>query len=223
LKYISIIKAVFAMSPRTKAQFQEMQDKARERILDTGLLLFARKGVSATGVTEIAREAGISLGLLYHYYTSKEELFATLVNMALKGAIDALASCEQNEASASEQINRISEMISKTLKRDEKTAYYFLLLLQAGYASNALSVSLRPAIDVVSIGALFDHLEKLIQTGQAQGTVKAGDPRQLAQLYWAAFHGLCLYKITMRRFAPPETELLNGILLEKDTRANENQ
>jgi hypothetical protein len=116
-----------------------------------------------------------------------------------------------------EQISRISEMINKTLRRDEKTAYYFLLLLQAGLAGDALSVSVGPAIDAASIGALFDHLEKLIRTGQAQGTVKAGDPRQLAQLYWAAFHGLCLYKIAMRRFAPPETELLNGVLLEKGT------
>ena len=207
------------MSPRTKAQFQEMQDKARERILDAGLLLFARKGISATGVTEIAREAGVSLGLLYHYYASKEELFAALVNMALKGALDALASCRQNEASALEQISRISEMINRTLNREEKTAYYFLLLLQAGLAGDALSVSGEPLIDMGSIGAPFDRLEELIRTGQAQETVKAGDPRQLAQLYWAAFHGLCLYKITMRRFAPPETGLLNGILLEKGTTA----
>jgi AcrR family transcriptional regulator len=191
-----------------------MQDKARERILDAGLLLFARKGVSATGVTEIAREAGVSLGLLYHYYASKEELFAALVNMALKGAMDALASCEQNGASALEQINRISEMINRTLNRDEKTAYYFLLLLQAGLAGDALLAG-KPLIDAAGIGVPFDRLEKLIQTGQAQGTVKAGDPRQLAQLFWAAFHGLCLYKITMRRFAPPETGLLNDILLEK--------
>lgn len=215
MKYISIISVVFAMSPRSKAQFLEMQDKARERILDAGLLLFARKGVSATGVTEIAREAGISLGLLYHYYASKEELFVTLVNMALKGAMDALGSCEQNGASATEQICRISEMINKTLMRDEKTAYYFLLLLQAGLAGDTLPVSATPSIDMASIGALFDHLEKLILAGQALGTIKAGDPRQLAQLYWAAFHGLCLYKITMRRFAPPEVELLNGILLKE--------
>lgn len=201
------------MSPRTKEQFLKMQDKTKERILDTGLLLFARKGVSATGVTEIAREAGISLGLLYHYFASKEELFATLVNMALKGAMDALAPCGQSEASAAEQIGRISEMVSGTLHRDDKTAYYFLLLLQAGIAGASQPVSAMPMIEMAGMAAPFDHLEKLIQAGQAQGTVKPGDPRQLAQLYWAAFQGLCLYKITMRRFAPPPAALLNGLLL----------
>ena len=201
------------MSPRTKAQFLEMQDKARERILDASLLLFARKGVAATGVTEIAREAGVSLGLLYHYFASKEELFAALVHMALKGAMDALKSCEQNEAFAAEEIRRISIMIQKTLQRDDRTAYYFLLLLQAGLAGDSLSVSGGAAIDMTSAAAPFDHLEKLIRMGQAQDTVKVGDPRQLSQLYWAAFQGLCLYKITMRRFAPPVAQLLDGILL----------
>jgi AcrR family transcriptional regulator len=213
LKYISIIKVAFAMSPRTKAQFLEMQDKARERILDASLLLFARKGVAATGVTEIAREAGISLGLLYHYFASKEELFAALVNMALKGAMGALKACEQNEASAAEQIGRISVMIHKTLQRDDKTAHYFLLLLQAGLAADSLSASGGPVIEMTSAAAPFDHLENLIRIGQAEETVKAGDPRQLAQLYWAAFQGLCMYKITMRRFAPPDAALLDGILL----------
>lgn len=201
------------MSPRTKAQFLEMQDKARERILDASLLLFARKGIAATGVTEIAREAGVSLGLLYHYFASKEELFAALVHMALKGAMDALKTCEQNEASAAEEIRRISIMIQKTLQRDDWTAYYFLLLLQAGLAGDSLSVSGGPLVDMTRAAAPFDHLEKLIRMGQAEETVKAGDPRQLAQLYWAAFQGLCLYKITMRRFAPPDAQLLDGILL----------
>ena len=199
--------------PRTKAQFLVMQDKARERILDAGLHLFARKGVAATGVTEIAREAGISLGLLYHYFASKEALFAALVNMALRGAMDALTSCEQEEPSAVRQIKRISVMIQKTLQRDDRTAYYFLLLLQAGLAGDAFTVSGEPAVDLAGAGAPFDHLEKLIRIGQAEKTVRPGDPRQLAQLYWAAFQGLCLYKITMRRFAPPDAALLEGILL----------
>jgi len=178
-------------------------------------MLFARKGIAATGVTEIAREAGISLGLLYHYYASKEDLFAALVSEALKGALNAVMHSGQSKSPAAEQINRISEMINRTLKRDEKTAYYFLLLLQAGLAGESLSVSGKPVIDMASVGALFDHLENLILAGQAEGTVKAGDPRQLAQLYWAAFQGLCLYKVTMRRFCPPESELLNGILLHE--------
>jgi len=202
------------MSPRTKAQFLAMQDSAREKILDAALMLFARKGIAATGVTEIAREAGVSLGLLYHYYASKEELFTALVNMALQGAGDALEPYGEGGGDATEQIKQISRMVCGVLQRENKTAYFFLLLIQAGLAGLSprdQGESMRSTFDM---GTPFSILQNVIRTGQVQGTVKTGDPRQLAQLYWAAFQGLCLYKITMRSFLPPEPEQLDGILLK---------
>ncbi len=201
------------MSPRTKAQFEAMQDAAREKILDAGLLLFARKGLAATGVTEIAREAGVSLGLLYHYYASKEELFSALVNMAVQGAKEALEGFSEDELDASGQIKKISRMVSGVLQRENKTAYYFLLLTQAGLTGIAPENQMQSLLSSGDMGVPFMILQNLIRTGQMQGTVKDGDPRQLAQLYWAAFQGLCLYKITMRSFLPPEPEQLDGILL----------
>jgi AcrR family transcriptional regulator len=201
------------MSPRTKAQFEAMQDAAREKILDAGLLLFAMKGPAAAGVTEIAREAGVSLGLLYHYYASKEDLFSALVSMALQGAREALKGIGENEMEASEQIKKISRMVCGVLRRENKTAYYFLLLTQAGLAGISPENDMQGVLASMDMGAPFMILQNLISTGQAQGTVKAGDPRQLAQLYWAAFQGLCLYKITMRSFMPPAPEQLDGILL----------
>lgn len=201
------------MSPRTKAQFEAMQDAAREKIQDAGLLLFAQKGLAATGVTEIAREAGVSLGLLYHYYASKEELFSALVNMAMQGAREALEGFGKDDVSAAEQIKKISRMVCGVLQRENKTAYFFLLLIQAGLAGLSprdQEESMRSTFDM---GTPFLVLQNVIRTGQVQGTVKTGDPRQLAQLYWAAFQGLCLYKITMRSFLSPEPEQLDGILL----------
>ncbi len=192
--------------PRTKAQFEAMQEEARGKILDAGLVLFARKGLAATGVTEIAREAGVSLGLMYHYYASKEELFAALVNMALQGSGEALGSFQQSGSGAAETIREISRMAAGVLQRENKTAWYFLLLTQAALAG------LLPAGG--ETGEPFSILENVIRAGQEQGTVKAGEPRQLAQLYWAAFQGLCLYKITMRSFMPPEPGQLDGILLK---------
>lgn len=201
------------MSPRTKEQFQSMQDKTRERILDAGLLLFSRSGLAAVNVTQIAREAGISLGLLYHYFPSKEALFSALVTMAIQGAIKALDATAGEEAQPAVQIHRMSNMVSTTLSGDNKTADYFLLLLQAGLAASQQKEGGEPPIEMTRMAAAFDHLEKWIQAGQREGTVKPGDPRPMAQLYWAAFQGLCLYKMTMRRFAPPEAALLDGILL----------
>ncbi len=200
------------MSPRTKAQLEAVKEAAREKILDAGLLLFARQGVAATGVTEIAREAGVSLGLLYHYYASKEELFAALVKMAMEGAKETLAAC-QEAGTAAEQIREISRLACGVLRRENQTAYYFLLLIQAGLAGLSPGAQGGDLFKGADVGAPFRMLQSLIQEGQTQGMVKAGEPWQLAQLYWAAFQGLCLYKITMRGFLPPEPEQMDGILL----------
>jgi AcrR family transcriptional regulator len=201
------------MSPRTKAQFEKMQDAAREKILDAGLLLFARKGLAATGVTEIAREAGVSLGLLYHYYASKEDLFSALVNMAVQKANEALEGIGQEELSAADKISKISQMVCGVLQRENKTAYFFLLLVQAGLAAMYPENQLYGLPASGDMGVPFRFMQNLISTGQAQGTVKAGDTLQLTLLYWAAFHGLCLYKITMRGFIAPEAAQMDSILL----------
>lgn len=201
------------MSPRTKAQFDAMQDAAREKIQDAGLLLFAHKGLAATGVTEIAREAGVSLGLMYHYYFSKEDLFSALVKMAIQGAREALEGIGEAELDAANQIKKISRMVCGVLQRENKTAYFFLLLIQAGLAGAFSQEHGEKVPYFENVGTPFLVLQNVIGTGQAQGTVKTGEPRQLAQLYWAAFQGLCLYKITMKGFLAPAPEQMDGILL----------
>lgn len=56
-----------------------MRDKRIQHILDTSLELFANKGYHRTSISTIASEAGISKGLLYNYFSSKEELVVELM------------------------------------------------------------------------------------------------------------------------------------------------
>ncbi len=67
------------MSPRTKAQFEEIRQKSRENIENIALELFALKGYHATSISQIAEKAGISKGLLYNYYESKEQLLDSII------------------------------------------------------------------------------------------------------------------------------------------------
>lgn len=67
------------MSPRTKKQFEEIREASQEKIIRAALELFGTKGYDATSITEIAEKAGISKGLLYHYFDSKETLLASML------------------------------------------------------------------------------------------------------------------------------------------------
>jgi AcrR family transcriptional regulator len=67
------------MSPRTQKQFEEIREEKKKLIMDTALKQFANEGYHNTTISQIARQAGISKGLLYNYFKSKEELLKKII------------------------------------------------------------------------------------------------------------------------------------------------
>ncbi|HHX74009.1 MAG TPA: TetR/AcrR family transcriptional regulator [Firmicutes bacterium] len=65
---------------------QNLRIEARERIINSALILFAQKGFDATRVSEIAEKAGVTKALIYYYFTSKDELLSHLVHSLLEKA-----------------------------------------------------------------------------------------------------------------------------------------
>ena len=75
--------------PRTKEQFESMRKESRQRILDAALKVFAKQGYHSATVDAIAKTAGISKGLMYNYFKSKDEM----LNELMIGIMEALM-CE---------------------------------------------------------------------------------------------------------------------------------
>ncbi|GAB4317292.1 MAG: hypothetical protein Kow00127_09050 [Bacteroidales bacterium] len=67
------------MAPKTSEQYREIRESRRKQILETALQLFAEQGYTHTSVRMIAEQAGISKGLLYNYFKSKEELLDRII------------------------------------------------------------------------------------------------------------------------------------------------
>ena len=67
------------MSPRTKDQYSEIRKVSREKILTASLELFAKKGFHATSISQIAKKAKISKGLMYNYFKSKDKLLDEII------------------------------------------------------------------------------------------------------------------------------------------------
>ena len=65
--------------PRTKEQYQEIRESKKNLIMDTALELFANQGYYTTSISKIASKAGISKGLMYNYFESKDELIKEIV------------------------------------------------------------------------------------------------------------------------------------------------
>jgi AcrR family transcriptional regulator len=72
--------------PRSAAQYKQIRKEKRELILDSALELFAEKGFHTTSVEQIAKKAGISKGLTYNYFESKN----AILDAILKTGFDAI-------------------------------------------------------------------------------------------------------------------------------------
>ncbi len=84
-------------------RFQRRKEDRPAEITQAALAAFAEKGYAATRVDEVAKRAGVSKGLLYLYFKTKEDLFKAVIRSFLSPRIDALISnIEETELSAEE-------------------------------------------------------------------------------------------------------------------------
>ena len=72
------------MSPRSAAANQSLRDTTRARLITHALRLFGERGYASTPVSAIARSAGVSQGLLYHYFPGKTELVVAIFEETIR-------------------------------------------------------------------------------------------------------------------------------------------
>lgn len=195
--------------PRTSEQNQKLKEAARWKILFAALEEFARKGLSVR-ISEIAERAGISQGLLYHYFHSKEELIVELLKMAGVSSSVAVHQTLQGSEDIREKVRALTHMMLDVLRRDDITALFFMFVVQTSIGNVR-----NPAIDdaLKSMGGPVEDMFHLVCEGQAQGVMVDGDPQKLAVLYWQTITGLCCYKLSGCGIMPDEA-MINRIVLK---------
>ena len=118
------------MCPRTKQQFEEMRIVKSELIKQTALALFAQKGFESTSVRSIAKEAGISKGLMYNYFESKEELLTRIVMDYMSQFFNILQIKDQDHIKKEELIHFIDGNLSLLKESPDFFKLYFSLSSQ---------------------------------------------------------------------------------------------
>lgn len=197
--------------PRSKKAFDAMRENTRQKIDAAALSLFARKGLSVK-VAEIAEAAGISQGLMYSHYTSKDALIIELVRQATEISSQSIAGVAADRAGIPEKIRQISAMMCGMFSGAPIAIDYFMFMVQVGISG--FSMPQEPGYGAGHPNPV-QTLAQLLMQGQAEGFVVPGDPVQLSMIYWAAVQGLCCYAITGMPVKPhPET--LNRILLKEE-------
>jgi AcrR family transcriptional regulator len=154
--------------PRSEEQFEAMRAESREAILNSALHLFAERGYAATTIREIARDAAVSLGLLYNYFDGKEALLHAIFARSMvdvQASIDAAA----GGATAHERIERLIAAAFRIVA--EELPFWRLtyqLRMQSGVVEG-LGESIRAWSDATRV-----QLEALLrEAGRAQPDVEA--------------------------------------------------
>jgi len=118
------------MSPRTDKQFKTIRNEKIELISKTALRLFSEHGFESTSVSMIAKEAGISKGLMYNYFESKEALLKLIIGEGLKGFLGILKVEDKRVIKREEIITFIDINIQALKENPEYFRLYFTLILQ---------------------------------------------------------------------------------------------
>jgi AcrR family transcriptional regulator len=175
------------MSPRSKVQNAALKDVRREAILSAALRVFTRHGLYGVTMANIAREAGVSYGLAYHYFKSKEDLFVELVHAAYEASQSIFLQAKNAPGSP---MDRLRRLIEGSLAGGVKGvgAAYFRMVLQA------VSLERVPA----AISALNDDylpryfavLEEIVRGRQKSKTFASADMKGAITAFIAMILGL---------------------------------
>ena len=111
-----------------KDTFDKTTEARRQTVLSAALQQFATKGYSATNINDIAKQAHISIGALYSYFASKEDLFLTIVNSGYDLMTEILYDVAKNSTDVYDYVARMeSGMLWAMMPRRKKTAVAFAM------------------------------------------------------------------------------------------------
>lgn len=118
------------MCPRTKEQYAKIREDRQELILNAALELFARQGVSHVTMQEIARQAGISKGLIYNYFTGKEDLLNELIKSFIDHLYDYFDTNGDGILSTEEMEYFIGQQVENLKNNIDYYKFLYMLLMQ---------------------------------------------------------------------------------------------
>ena len=154
------------------------QEEKRRLILDAAVRTFARTGYHATRVGDVAEEAGVAYGLVYHYFSSKEDLLESIFRETWSDTLEALRVVEESGLPAAEQLRQVTAIFLRTWRRQPD-------LVRVLIREVARSPEMQRRVD--EIGAVFDVMERIVARGQADGELRSDlDPRLAAWILYGS-------------------------------------
>ena len=157
---------------------EETGPSRRRRIREAAVKVFASKGYHDARVSDIAGEAGVAHGLVYHYFAGKEQLLQDVFRRTWLHIEQGLRTIEQGGGSAGEQLADIVRLLLGSYRMSPDLVRVVVLeVTRSGH--------LRAQVD--EIAEAFKIIERIIEAGQERGELRADISATLVSfVFWGA-------------------------------------
>jgi AcrR family transcriptional regulator len=156
----------------------------RRQILDAAVRVFARQGFHATRVSDIADEAGVAYGLVYHYFNSKEEVLNELFVERWSLLIAAIEEADQAGGPHRDRLAAVASFIIDSYRHDPELMK--VIIVEVTRAANSFGRTHLP-----EIRRAYDSIAKIVADGQQAGAFRRDiDPTFASMSFYGAIEQL---------------------------------
>lgn len=99
----------------------------RKTILRAAIEVFAQKGYHGCRIADVAREAGVAYGLVYHYFKNKDELLETVFEMGWTGFVSRLRVVAEGEGGLESKVRRMIDVAFEAYRIDPRAVKVLIL------------------------------------------------------------------------------------------------
>jgi TetR/AcrR family transcriptional regulator, fatty acid metabolism regulator protein len=156
----------------------------RRQILDAAIRVFARQGFHACRVSDIADEAGVAYGLVYHYFDSKDEVLNELFTERWSLLLAAIEEVDGQAIGAREKLDAVARFIIDSYRHDPDLMK--VIIVEVTRAANSFGRTHLP-----EIRRAYDMIAKIVADGQAAGSFRKDvDPEFASMWFYGAIEQL---------------------------------
>ncbi len=156
----------------------------RRAILDAAIRVFARQGFHNARVSDVAAEAGVAYGLVYHYFDSKDQMLNELFSERWALLLEAGREADRELTSPREKLAAVAGFIIESYRHDQELMK--VIIVEVTRAANSFGRTHLP-----EIRQAYDQIEKLVAEAQAAGEFRRDvNPEFASMLFYGAIEQL---------------------------------
>ena len=144
-------------------------------ILDAAVRVFARQGFHHCRVSDVADEAGVAYGLVYHYFDSKEEILNTLFLERWQIMLDAIGEIDARDLPSRDKLHSVAGFIIDSYRHDPDLMK--VIIVEVTRAANSFG-----AVHLEKIREAYDGIAAIVEAAREEGSFKSGIPAEFAAM-----------------------------------------